>query len=124
MACSYGGAGALWKIFARADVDTLRAWLWDHIHLFEHHQLPLDPSKILDPIHDQVGPSDQGHRRWQDMCGSVLLSWTSAVRRKCLLTSGSRAMECCWHGAATAESGLHSAAVPLACKLIRWPCTT
>ena len=54
MACSYGGAGALWKIFARADVDALRAWLWDHLAQFEHHGQALDRNSIADPIHDQV----------------------------------------------------------------------
>ncbi|KAK9800742.1 hypothetical protein WJX73_003225 [Symbiochloris irregularis] len=50
---SYEGAGALWKIFSRADVHALREWLWQNLSEFTHRGQQLDPASILDPIHDQ-----------------------------------------------------------------------
>ena len=54
MICSYGGAGAVWDIFAREDAARLGAWLRDHADLFWHEGRPVSAHDTIDPILDQV----------------------------------------------------------------------
>ena len=51
---SYGGAGAVWRVFARADLEGLRSWLWKNLSKFSLQGQPLTPDHIADPLHDQV----------------------------------------------------------------------
>ena len=99
--CSYGGAGALWKIFARADVDAFRAWLWDHIREFQHHNTPLDPATVLDPIHDQVS------------CAAGKTAETPAHGYQCVCTSGGERLACgSVHFPALALAGCSASLLP------------
>ncbi len=54
--CRYGGAGAVWQIFARTDVPLLQEWMQEHATDFLHEGQHPSDFDLLEPICHQVSP--------------------------------------------------------------------